>query len=58
MANPTFDKVVTASARPRQFSLPAWLVLICIVTFSVLIFAGSASGYFPTAHPSSTFGNH
>lgn len=35
MANLTFDKVVTARARPRQFSLPAWLVLICIVTFSV-----------------------
>jgi nitric oxide reductase subunit B len=42
MANPTVDKVATASARPRQFSLPAWLVLICIVTFSVLIFSGSA----------------
>lgn len=30
------------SEHPRQFSLPAWLVLICIVTFSVLIFAGTA----------------
>jgi nitric oxide reductase subunit B len=30
------------SEHPRQFRLPAWLALICIVTFSVLIFAGTA----------------
>lgn len=41
MANPTFDMAVTAK-RTRQFSLPAWLVLICIVTFTVLISAGAA----------------
>jgi nitric oxide reductase subunit B len=29
-------------ARPRQLSLPAWLVLICLVTFTVLISAGAA----------------
>lgn len=43
MANPTFDLgEVRAQRRMGKFSLPAWLVLICIVTFSVLIFAGSA----------------
>ncbi len=41
MANPTFDLVATTRSRPRQFGLPAWLVLICIVTFSVLIAAGA-----------------
>jgi nitric oxide reductase subunit B len=41
MANPTFDVVATTRERPRQFGLPAWLVLICIVTFSVLIAAGA-----------------
>lgn len=43
MANPTFDLgEVRVSQRTRKFSLPTWLVLICIVTFSVLIVAGSA----------------
>ncbi|MBF2047537.1 MAG: nitric-oxide reductase large subunit [Elainella sp. C42_A2020_010] len=42
MANPTFDIAVTVRERPRQFSLPAWLVLICLVTFTVLISAGAA----------------
>jgi nitric oxide reductase subunit B len=41
MANPTFDIAVTARERPWQFSLPAWLVLICLVTFTVLISAGA-----------------
>ncbi len=43
MANPTFD---VAGVRERKhalrFPLPAWLVLICIVTFTVLISAGAA----------------
>jgi nitric oxide reductase subunit B len=42
MANPTFDRVATVGSRPRPFSLPAWLALICIVTFTVLISAGAA----------------
>ncbi|WP_263975556.1 hypothetical protein [Leptolyngbya sp. 7M] len=42
MANPTFDIAVTVRERPWQFSLPAWLVLICLVTFTVLISAGAA----------------
>jgi nitric oxide reductase subunit B len=42
MANSTFDIAVTARQRPRQLSLPAWLVLICLVTFTVLISAGAA----------------
>ncbi|HIK09426.1 MAG TPA: nitric-oxide reductase large subunit [Oscillatoriaceae cyanobacterium M33_DOE_052] len=42
MANITIDPAITAGSRPRQFSLPAWLVLICIVTFTVLLSAGAA----------------
>jgi nitric oxide reductase subunit B len=42
MANPTFDIAVTSRERTRQFGLPAWLVLICVVTFTVLISAGAA----------------
>ncbi|WP_421658368.1 nitric-oxide reductase large subunit [Leptothermofonsia sp. ETS-13] len=43
MANPTFD-VAGARGRERtwRFTLPAWLALICIVTFTVLISAGAA----------------
>ncbi|HEY9690325.1 MAG TPA: cbb3-type cytochrome c oxidase subunit I, partial [Coleofasciculaceae cyanobacterium] len=42
MANPTFDVVVPARKPSRQLSLPAWLVLVCVVTFTVLITAGAA----------------
>ncbi|WP_199246137.1 nitric-oxide reductase large subunit [[Phormidium] sp. ETS-05] len=41
MANITIAPAITAGSRPRQFSLPAWLVLICIVTFTVLLSAGA-----------------
>jgi nitric oxide reductase subunit B len=42
MANPTFEQVITARSSPGQFSLPAWLALVCIVTFTVLLLAGAA----------------
>ncbi len=42
MANPTFDVAAPIRKPSRQLSLPAWLVLICIVTFTVLISAGAA----------------
>ncbi|WP_239033197.1 hypothetical protein [Leptothermofonsia sichuanensis] len=42
MANPTFDIAVTTRKPSWQMSLPAWLVLICVVTFTVLISAGAA----------------
>lgn len=43
MANPTFDIAVTGiPAKPKGLSLSAWLVLICIVTFTVLLVAGAA----------------
>lgn len=42
MANPTFDVAVTTREGSSPFRLPAWLVLICIVTFTVLILAGAA----------------
>lgn len=41
MANPTLDLRVERSPIQR-FSLPAWLVLVCVVTFTVLIGAGAA----------------
>jgi nitric oxide reductase subunit B len=40
MVDSTLD--VAISTRPRRFSLPAWLALICIITFTVLIGAGAA----------------
>lgn len=42
MANPTFDIEVAVREQPRNFRLPAWLVLICIMTFTVLLSAGAA----------------
>lgn len=42
MANPTFDGAIPRRSPTKPFSLPAWLVLICVVTFSVLIAAGAA----------------
>ncbi|OWY63595.1 nitric-oxide reductase large subunit, partial [cyanobacterium TDX16] len=42
MANPTFDMAIAARERHPRLGLPAWLVLICIVTFTVLISAGAA----------------
>lgn len=42
MANPNFDIEVAVLERPRNFRLPAWLVLICIVSFTVLLSAGAA----------------
>lgn len=42
MANPTFDIAVTTRKPLWQMSLPVWLVLICVVTFTVLISAGAA----------------
>ncbi|OAB56909.1 cytochrome B [Phormidium willei BDU 130791] len=41
MANPTLDLRVERSPIQR-FSLPAWLVLVCVVTFTVLIGSGAA----------------
>ncbi|MCT7952201.1 nitric-oxide reductase large subunit [Ancylothrix sp. C2] len=43
MANTTVIDTGTASpSRRRQLSLPVWLVLICIVAFTVLLIAGAA----------------
>lgn len=42
MANPTFDLGVSPQANPRRLSLPVWLVLVCLITFTVLISAGAA----------------
>lgn len=44
MANPAFDTTVATNLRSRRPSmgLPAWLALICIVTFTVLLTAGAA----------------
>ncbi|MBV5261290.1 nitric-oxide reductase large subunit [Synechococcus moorigangaii CMS01] len=42
MANPPLDLRTAAEKKSQRLSLPAWLTLICIVTFSVLIGAGAA----------------
>lgn len=42
MANTTLESTVATGKRPQQVGLPAWLALICIVTFTVLISAGAA----------------
>ncbi|MBK4728591.1 nitric-oxide reductase large subunit [Oxynema sp. CENA135] len=43
MANTTaFDTETGGRSQKRQLSLPAWLALICIVAFSVLLIAGAA----------------
>uniref|UniRef100_UPI002614E777 cbb3-type cytochrome c oxidase subunit I n=1 Tax=Acaryochloris sp. IP29b_bin.137 TaxID=2969217 RepID=UPI002614E777 len=44
MANPALDNTVATNLRSRRPSmgLPAWLALICIVTFTVLLTAGAA----------------
>ncbi|ABW25535.1 nitric-oxide reductase large subunit [Acaryochloris marina] len=44
MANPALDTTVATNLRSRRPSmgLPAWLALICIVTFTVLLTAGAA----------------
>lgn len=42
MANPTFESTVATGKHPQRVGLPAWLALICIVTFTVLLSAGAA----------------
>lgn len=42
MANSTFDLPIATPPRTKSFGLPAWLVLVCVVTFSVLLGAGAA----------------
>ncbi|MFM2433031.1 MAG: hypothetical protein RLZZ511_4245 [Cyanobacteriota bacterium] len=46
MTSPPINIEVLDTTKPRRraFILPAWLVLICIVTFTVLIGAGAAIG--------------
>ena len=51
MANPTFDIAIPARSRPWQFGLPVWLVLICVITFSVLLGAGAAIAKFAPPQP-------
>lgn len=40
MANPTASNSITP--KRRTLSLPAWLVLVCVITFTVLLAAGAA----------------
>jgi len=42
MSDSTIGVSSTGTAKPRRLSLPAWLVLICIITFTILLFAGAA----------------
>ncbi len=42
MANSTLGIATPASPSRRSLSLPAWLVLVCVITFTVLLGAGAA----------------
>ena len=42
MANPTADLPLSETKAKLRWNLPVWLVVICIVTFSVLLGAGAA----------------
>jgi nitric oxide reductase subunit B len=42
MANPPFGNVPATTSTPRRLSLPTWLVLICMITFTILLGAGAA----------------
>jgi nitric oxide reductase subunit B len=42
MANPTLGLSTAPSARRLRLTLPAWLALVCIITFTVLLSAGAA----------------
>lgn len=51
MANPSIGIAAEARSRFRNFGLPVWLVLICVVTFSVLLGAGAAIAKFAPPQP-------
>lgn len=42
MANSTYSITATAEPKRQGWSLPAWLVFVCVVTFTVLLTAGAA----------------
>ena len=44
MANPAIDIPIATTSAKRRWNLPVWLVIICLVTFSVLLGAGVAIG--------------
>ncbi|MBD2653365.1 nitric-oxide reductase large subunit [Synechocystis sp. FACHB-383] len=52
MANPSLEVMTLARNRSRSFNLPVWLVLVCVITFSVLLGAGAAISKYAPPHPS------
>jgi nitric oxide reductase subunit B len=51
MANPSLGVAGLARARFKNFGLPVWLVLICVVSFNVLLGAGAAISKYAPPHP-------
>lgn len=51
MANPSLQVVGLARPRSRNFNLPVWLILICVITFSVLLGAGVAISKYAPPNP-------
>jgi nitric oxide reductase subunit B len=51
MANPSLEVAGLSRPRSRSFNLPVWLILICVITFSVLLGAGAAISKYAPPHP-------
>jgi nitric oxide reductase subunit B len=51
MTSPSTGVVEKTRLRLKNFSLPVWLVLICLVTFSVLLGAGAAISKYAPPQP-------
>jgi len=51
MTNPSIGIAAQARSRLRNLSLPVWLILICVVTFSVLLGAGAAISKYAPPQP-------
>jgi nitric oxide reductase subunit B len=51
MTSPSIGVVERSRLRIKNFGLPAWLILICVVTFSVLLGAGAAISKYAPPQP-------
>ncbi|MBE9241684.1 nitric-oxide reductase large subunit [Synechocystis salina] len=51
MANPSLEVMTLDRNRSRSFNLPVWLILVCVITFSVLLGAGAAISKYAPPHP-------
>jgi len=51
MANLSLEVAGLSRPRSRSFNLRVWLILICVITFSVLLGAGAAISKYAPPHP-------